>query len=115
MQSSKLKVQSSNADQWTRVVAVVALAWAAALTACNSNSDSGSTAAADTPAPVAKADSTTARTDPTPTANPALRGAAAFVRDTAPWSFDNAPGQIIKTDHFTIYTTCKAPAIMERL
>ncbi|MGH7132589.1 MAG: DUF1570 domain-containing protein [Phycisphaerales bacterium] len=104
--------------QWARLGAFTALACAAALVAC---SDSGSglspTAASGTPAPVAKADSTTARSDTpaSPTVNPALRGAAAFVRDTAPWSFDNAAGQIIKTDHFTIYTTCKAPAIMERL
>ena len=90
---------------------------AAAMLAACSNSGSGSppTAEADTPASVARADSTTSRTDTSTTASPPLRGAAAFVRDTAPWTFDNASGQIIKTDHFTIYTTCKAPAIMERL
>lgn len=89
---------------------------AAALAACsNAGSSSSAPAAADTPASVAKAESATARPDNSSTANPALRGAAAFVRDSHPWKFDGADGQIMKTDHFTIYTTCKAPAIMERL
>lgn len=40
---------------------------------------------------------------------------SAVVTDRQPWSFGEAPGQVIRTRHFAIFTTEREPIITERL